>query len=444
MSSSVDVAVVGAGSSGAAAAAFLAEAGLRVLCLERRALDAAGARWVNGVPRAAFHAAGVALPGPAESFGVPMPFHLVADGGRALVPVHDVIDVDMRGLVARLQARAAAAGATLRGEVTVHGRDGATLRTSDGPVQARWIVDASGLAGARLLDQPAVPRQHLCAAAQQVHELANPAGAAAFFAGHGVAAGEVLGLVGVAGGFSVLNLRLHPGGHTMGILTGSIPVLGFPSGKAMLDRFVADHPWVGARVFGGSGAIPLRRAHDRLADDQVALLGDAGCQVFPAHGSGIGAGLIAARLLADILAAGGSLRDYEVQWQRRHGGLFAFFDAFRRWNQGVSGETIGRLMGLGLVDPDLLRAGIDQVLPRPSMRGLPGKARALLGAPAIAGSLATTALRSAALRGLYRHYPRRAAHVPAWSRRIDWILGEGRRPAVTERARAPASARTSG
>ncbi len=421
-----DVIVVGAGSSGAAVSALLAERGLRVVCLERRRLDRAGARWVNGVPRGAFVDAGIELPGPDESDGSPAPFHLVAPSGRAFVPVHDVIDVDMRKLVARLQARASDAGVQLQGEVRVLGRADDELATSAGAMRARWIIDASGVAGARLLAQPTVGRHHLCAAAQEVREVTDRAAATAFFAEQGVGIGEVLGLVGVAGGYSVLNLRLHHGGATMGILTGTMPSLGFPSGKALLDTFVRDHAWVGPRIFGGSGAIPLCRAYDRLADDRVALLGDAGCQVFPAHGSGVGAGLIAARMLADTLGSGGSLRDYEVAWQRLHGGVFAFFDAFRRWNQGVDGETLGRMMGLGLVDAEALRAGIDQVLPRPTLKAIVGKARALVGDPALAGSLALTVARSAAVRTLYKRYPRQVDRVPGWARRVDWILDEER------------------
>lgn len=423
MSSRADVIVVGAGSSGAAVSAFLAERGLRVICVERRPLDLAGARWVNGVPRAAFVEAGVALPGPDESDGRPAPFHLVATCGRALVPVHDVVDIDMRRLVARLQDRALAAGAELRGEVSVLGRDGARVDTSAGPLEAQWIIDASGVAGARLLDQPRTHRDDLCAAAQEVREVTDRAAAAEYFARQGVAPGEVLGLVGVAGGYSVLNVRLHHGGATIGILTGSIPSLGFPSGKAILDEFVARHPWVGPRVFGGSGAIPLRRAHDRLADDRVALLGDAGCQVFPAHGSGVGAGLVAARLLADTLARGGSLREYEVAWQRRYGGVFAFFDVFRRWNQAVDAETLGKVMALGLLDPDTLRAGIDQTLPRPSLRALAAKVGSLLAEPALAARIAAAAARSAAVRALYAQYPHRVDEVPRWARRVDWVLG---------------------
>jgi flavin-dependent dehydrogenase len=211
---------------------------------------------------------------------------------------------------------------------------------------------------------------------------------------------------------------LHHGGATLGILTGSIPSLGFPSGKAILDDFVRRHAWVGARVFGGSGPIPLRRAHDRLANDRVALLGDAGCQVFPAHGSGIGAGMVAARMLADTLAGGGTLRDYEVAWQRKHGGVFAFFDVFRRWNQTVSEETIGRAMNGGLIDAETLRAGIDQALPRPSLRTVATKARGLIAQPV----LAKVAARSIAVRALYASYPRRADRVATWARQVDRIM----------------------
>jgi flavin-dependent dehydrogenase len=413
-----DVIVVGAGTSGAALAGMLAERGMRVLCVEKRPLADAGARWINGVPRASFADAGIPLPPVDESDGKPAVFHLVAGGGRVLVPTHDVIEVDMRKLVARLQSRALAAGAEFRDDTRVLGRDDDRLETSAGSFRARFIVDASGMTGARLLDQPRVHRDDVCAAAQEVREVVDRNAALEYFGKHGVREGEVLGFVGVAGGYSVLNVRLHHGGATLGILTGSIPSLGFPSGKAILDDFVRRHAWVGVRVFGGSGPIPLRRAHDRLASDRVALLGDAGCQVFPAHGSGIGAGMVAARMLADTLAGGGTLRDYEVAWQRKHGGVFAFFDVFRRWNQTVSEETIGRAMNGGLIDAETLRAGIDQALPRPSLRTVATKARGLIAQPV----LAKVAARSIAVRALYASYPRRADRVATWARQVDRIM----------------------
>ena len=48
------------------------------------------------------------------------------------------------------------AGAELIGEVQVTGREDRTVRTDRGAITARWIVDASGLAGPGLLDTPPV------------------------------------------------------------------------------------------------------------------------------------------------------------------------------------------------------------------------------------------------------------------------------------------------
>ncbi|MBZ0238650.1 MAG: FAD-dependent monooxygenase [Deltaproteobacteria bacterium] len=418
----VDVAIVGAGTSGAAAARYFAERGAKVLCVERRALGEAGARWINGITRAALAEAEIELPRSAR-FGEPHPVHLVSDAGRVVVRTHDVIDADMRALVALLQEQALAAGATLVGETSVLGRDGDHLVTDAGRVRARWIVDASGLAGARLLDQPLVGTEHLCAAAQAVFEVRDLDAARAWFAAAGIPPGEIYARLGVAGGFSILNVRLHDGGRTVSVLTGSIPALGFPSGKAILDKLVRDQPWIGARVFGGQGAIPLRRPYDRLARANVALVGDAACQVFPAHGSGIGAGILAARLLADTLARGGTLRDYEVAWHRRWGGLFAAYDAFRRWNQTMAPAQLDDLMSDGVLDEAFARAGLDQTMPRLTLGALPPKARALRRRPGLVPGLARVAAQvvgAHVLSALYPHSERR--RFSAWSRGMARVL----------------------
>ena len=419
----VDVAIVGAGTAGAAAARYFAERGARVVAVERRALDQAGARWVNGITRTALAEAGLTLPA-AAIVGGPHPFWLASRHGRVLVDRHDVVDVDMRALVAFLQAQAEDAGAALVGGVAVRGRDGRELITDAGRIRARWIVDASGLVGARLLAQPAVAHVHLCAAAQEVRAVRDRAGALAYCEALGIAPGEVLARVGLAGGFSVLNVRVSDDGERISILTGSIPALGFPSGKAILDQFVRDHPWVGDRIFGGAGAIPLRRPYDRLSGDGVALIGDAGCQVFPAHGSGIGAGILAAKLLADTLAAGGALRDYEVAWHRRWGGLFAAYDAVRRWNSELDDETLGAIMELGLIDGDIARAGLDQVLPPFTLASLPPKARALRHAPQLLPGLAKVAARIGAAQLMSALYPRNVRALGAWSRGMARLLGD--------------------
>ena len=59
---SVDVAIVGAGTAGAAAALLCARRGLRVLAIDRAPLERAGAHWINAVPTRLFDEAGIARP----------------------------------------------------------------------------------------------------------------------------------------------------------------------------------------------------------------------------------------------------------------------------------------------------------------------------------------------------------------------------------------------
>jgi flavin-dependent dehydrogenase len=411
---SADLVVIGGGTAGAATAGFAAAHGLRVVLLERRPLDRAGARWVNGVTRAALREAGLTVP---DAAAAPPRFHLVTANHRVTVPRHDVVDLDMRALVAQLHDRARAAGAELIGEVQVTGREDRTVRTDRGAITARWIVDASGLAGPGLLDTPPVAPEHLCAAAQGVYEVRDRAGAAAYFAALGLPLGEICAHVGVAGGYSLINVRVHPGGDTVGVLTGTIPALGHPGGKVVRDDFVRAQPWIGPMVFGGGGAIPLRRPREELTDGTVVLVGDTGCQVFPAHGSGIGAGILAGKLLADTLARGGTPFDYEVAWHRRWGGLFAAYDAVRRWNQGQTGAELDRVIGRGLVDSSS-RAGLDQTLPQVSPGAL---ARKLPGALRERGVVALGA-RTAAAMALGPKFPPRGRARRAWSAAMQRLL----------------------
>lgn len=418
-----DLAIVGAGTAGAALAFMARERGLSVLCLERRAARDAGARWVNGVPGWVFDRAGIDRPRGDELFGAGHELSLLAGFGprRVTIRGHDVLEVDMRALVERLQSAAREQGAKILDGVRVFGFDGRSLDTSAGRVSARWFVDASGLAGARLLDQTRVDQADLCAAAQEVRAVSDMAAARAFFDRHQVAAGHTLCFTGVAGGFSVINLRLA--GDRVGILTGSIPGDGHASGQEILDRFVADQRWIGATLFGGARAIPLRRPLDVIARGNVALIGDAACQVFSAHGSGIGAGLIAARILADVLASGRELHAYAVEWHRQYGGLFATFDCFRRFSQRLSEAELGRMMAVGLLDEVSARAGLEQRLPRPSPGVVVGALRGVATERRLARGLIPALARGAAASAHYARYPEDPGELPGWSARVARILG---------------------
>ncbi len=422
MNDAFDVAVVGAGTAGAAAAAFCAEQGMRVCLLERRPLEDAGARWINGVPAWAFERARLTLPQAPELRGRGQAFHMLAGYGpqRLRIEGHGVLELDMRRLVARLQQQARGHGTQLHGQTAVHSVSSEGLETSAGTVRARYVIDASGLSGARLLAQPRVDPLHLCAAAQELREITDTDGAAAWFAGHGVGMGETLCFTGIAGGYSILMLRADSPTE-LNLLSGTIPASGQPSGTALLQRVCQEHAWIGAKILGGRRAIPLRRPYDRLSDGQVALLGDAGCQVFSAHGSGIGIGLVAARLLADELAAGRGLTGYATRFQRELGGLLASVDLVRRFCQSLSAHEMGQLMAAGVVDPAMAGAALIQKHPQLQLARLPAKLAGLLGQPRVALRALKLGLQIGAARLLYRHYRPEDA---GWSRLVAAVFGE--------------------
>ncbi len=428
-----DLIVLGLGTAGAMAAFAGARAGLRVRAFERRPLETAGARWVNALPAASFDEARLPRPEAPELRALGHRFHMKAGWTGPTLPLsaEGVLEVDMRLLVARLHRLAVEAGARLAGGATIEGwrtEDGAvTVDGPDGSIRGRFLVDARGM----VHGEGAVPRELICAAAHEIRALTDRPRAEAWFRSHGVTPGETLCFTGVEGGFSVLNVRLEldtaealAGAGSISILTGSIPGQGHPSGRQMLDRFVAEHrDWIGPLHFGGARPIPLGLPQASLAEGPVARIGDAAGQVFAMHGSGIGAGLVAAELLATTLARGGSPWDYNVAWQRRYGGLFAGSAVFAAWSRALRPEDLARLFEAGLMNPHLARMGLLQQPARPRPADLPGLAFGLLRAPGTAARLAPALLAMERLNLHAGRYPGDPAALSAWSAARDRIAG---------------------
>lgn len=368
-----DVIIVGAGSAGSATAAQAARRGLRTLVIERRALERAGAHWVNGVYGKAFDEAGIARPAAPELRGGGHAFHLVAGWGpeRLRVPDPGMLDVDMARLVARLRADALAAGAVFMDEARVDRIEPGRVhlaagRLARGVELGRVVVDASGLGA--LFQPRAVHPKNVCAAAQAVYKLADRERAEAFFASLGAAPHEPLSFAAVAGGYSIVSARLV-GEREVSILAGSLPHTGHPSGRALRDAFVARHAdWIGPRVFGGEAPIPLGPPRRRLAHvvgrgasaSAVTWLGDSAGHVYAAHGSGVGAQLVASRILADAVASEGpsGTRAFEARWHRRFGPTFAAADAFRRLSSRLGPRGLAALIRAGLLPRAVVRLGL--------------------------------------------------------------------------------------
>lgn len=432
---------MGGGSAGWAVAGMLAAAGRDVLVVDRRDDSMAGARWINGVPPWCFDEARLARPEAPERWGGAQPpavvLSVAGTGARVRIADPAPWHVDMRLLVARLREVALSAGARFaRGVVSrIEGGDRVRRVDVDGVrvLAPRLVIDASGIRGAvrRLSGSPRWPDvapEDTCAAAQHTYAVRDPRSLERWLAERGARPGDSAGILGVAGGYSTLTLFTEPEMREVGLLAGSIPALGEPSGAAILRRFASEVDWLGERSFGGQGAIPLRRPYAVLGARGVALVGDAACQVYSSHGSGVGMGLVAARVLADAIegaddpGSDGVLRAYSRSFARKHGALLAGADAFRRVSQSLAPEEIAELVTSGLFDARLFGSGLAQRMPSIDAAWLAKTARRAAARPRALARIAPALGRVAVLSAIAGASPRgRAGEVH--ERLIDHLVG---------------------
>jgi flavin-dependent dehydrogenase len=448
----VDVVVVGAGTAGANAAFQLARRGRRVLLVERRAAGAGGAQWHNGVLDRHFVDAGLKPPAGEERASAGSTVHLRARDPRVGPTIEDAptVRAHMGLLGERLRSLATGCGVEVVDrvqhvdvEVDPAGRvRAATLRREAGPsltVTAALFVDASGRTGVVRRHAPAlapwcppVAGDELCSAADVEHHVADPAGAERFLARHGAELGDAVTVVGVSGGFSTVAVTVAADRSHVGILVGCLANGSYGTGPTMLDDLRRREPWIGASITSGAGVIPLRRPYARTTAPGVALVGDAACQVFPAHGSGIGVGLVAGSMLADAVADLDDPGDahqlwarYQAPFQARLGADLLGYDALRRASTKLGADGVDLLLSSGVGDAATMRAGLDQRWAVPPPREGARSAGRLARHPGLAAVMVPALARAQALRLHARRYPSTLDldALGRWEQRTTRLLG---------------------
>lgn len=453
MSSSFDVVVVGAGTAGANAAYQFARRGRKVLLVERRPAHLAGAQWHNGVLDRHFTRAGLEPPAGAERASEGGAVHLRATDPRIGPDLHvaPTVGADMALLGDRLRGLALGAGAELVDrvdtvDVHVDGRTG-RIRSlairpngeAPRPVTAALVVDATGRRGivrrhaadlARW--SPRLRNDELCSASDVHHEIVDPGGAKDFLSRHGAEPGDAVTFVGTHGGFSTVAISVSSDVEHVGILVGCLANGRYSTGPRMVAEVLAAQPWIGTQIKGGSGVIPLRRPYARFTAAGIALVGDAACQVFPAHGSGIGIGLIAGTVLAEGVADADDPGDPEVLWrgyqapfQREFGGDLAGFDVLRRATTRLGGHGVDALVRSGVMDEETSRAGLEQRWVTPPPAQALRSAGRLARQPRLAAVMVPALARAQAARSLGAHHPESVDldALDRWDRRMQRLLG---------------------
>lgn len=453
MPSSFDVVVVGAGTAGANAAYQFARRGRKVLLVERRPAHLAGAQWNNGVLDRHFHRAGLEPPSGPERASEGGAVHLRATDPRIGPDLHvsPTVGADMALLGDRLRGLALGAGAELIDQVDtidVHvearngrirslalRRDGALPR----PVTAALIVDASGRRGvirrhAAHLTRwcPTLRTDELCSASDVHHEITDAGAAKDFLSRHGAEPGDAVTFVGTHGGFSTTAITVSADVEHVGILVGCLANGRYSTGPRMVAEVLEKEAWIGARTKGGSGVIPLRRPFARFTAPGIALVGDAACQVFPAHGSGIGIGLIAGTMLAEGVAdaddpgdADTLWRRYQAPFQHRYGGDLAGFDALRRATTRLGAVGVDGLVRSGVMDGSTAQAGLDQRWATPPPAQALRSAGRLLRNPRLAAVMLPSLARAQTARAWAAHHPAEqdVEALARWEGRMQRILG---------------------
>lgn len=445
-----DVVVVGAGTAGANAAWQLARRGRSVLLVERRPLQDAGADWSNGIAAWQFDLAGVPMPTGDERSGDGSTgtVHLRTPDDTPAVVIEDnpLTGVDMGRFTDRLHSDAIAAGVEIVDDVgstqTVV-RDGrvVAIEAGDGDrrlrAEAALFVDASGWRG--VLRQrsevlrpwcPPVRPDERCSASDALFTVTDPDAARRRYDEWGAVPGDAVNVLGAAGGFSTRSITLSPDAREVRVLVGCLADGRYPMAPRMLASVRAENPWIGDPIHVGTGVIPLRRPFSRFTAPGLALVGDAASQVFPAHGSGVGVGLIGGSTLAEAVdgasdpGAESTIWRYQVEFQRRMGADLTFYDGFRRHTSRMGTEGVRALLRAGLMSAGLARDGLAQRRGTPSPGDVVELARGLARAPRVGLGLAASTARATAAGEVARRYPP-APDVHAlerWDRRIARLV----------------------
>ncbi len=445
--------VVGGGTAGANAAYQFARRGRRVLVVERRPFDLGGAQWRNGVLDRHFVQADLEPPSGAERRASHGTVHMRASDPLLGPSFRDpTVAADMALLGRRLRTLAAESGVEALDEVTGFqvDTDGATGRVTrltlrqEGSSQARTVtarlfVDASGRGGAvrrhaRDLTPwcPDVRGNELCSATDAHYEVADPAGAERFLERHGARPGEAVTKVGINGGFSTRVVHIAADLSHVGVLVGCLANGRYGTAPTMIGELLRDEPWIGDVVSSGTGVIPLRRPFSRITAAGVALVGDAACQVFPAHGSGIGAGLVAGTMLAAGVAEADDPGDprllwsgYQAPYQRTLGRDLAGFDVLRRSTTRLGSAGVDGLVRSGLLTEQTARDGLEQRWAAPPPAEAARSGARLARHPRLAAVMVPSLVRAQAAHAHAARHPQQLDldALVAWDRRLTTIVG---------------------
>ena len=440
-----DLVIAGAGPAGCALAAKSAAHGFKVLVLEREDEPGRGRDWVVDVEKTVFEAADVPFPeGDAlrddcesEVMVSPVAGHEVTLLPAPIVPIRN--GAYMRQLAAWAGEKGAdiRTGHSVLGPVMEEGAlKGVRYKGSNGAestASASVVADCTGLTGAVRRYTPSewaidgdVGPPDIVLARREVRKVDVKA-----------AAGEVekgkirnkvrTGIVSGIGTYSTQLYYLDLDEGYIDILVGVKPHPELPTPEEWFKRKLEEWTFVGDKIFGDGGPIPIRRSWDALVGDGFVVLGDSACQVIPAHGSGTASALIAADLASKTVIRAlekgrfdrAVLWDYCHAYQSGRGALLAYFDVMRRHTDTVGPRDVDKMIRYGILSAEENYSGSVPELYELGVSGALKKAIKAIPALNILAGFAGASMRANKLMKHYQQYPEKYS-AEALS---TWITG---------------------
>jgi len=132
------------------------------------------------------------------------------------------------------------------------------------------------------------------------------------------------------------------------------------SAHVLYKNFINMNPVFGKFIYGGGRPIPIRRTIDTMVGNGFMCIGDSACQVIPTMGSGVASSMYAADIASHTITEAFNKNDFsrEQLWSYNHkyhtkrGAILASYDIIRRFLQSLSTKDIDEIFKSGLLKND--------------------------------------------------------------------------------------------
>jgi flavin-dependent dehydrogenase len=428
-----DVIIAGAGPGGLMTALALARKGRKVLVLDRRSQDSVGRSLRVSIEETVFAEAGLDPPEPPEQISAPLSREYISPDGETSLKLDNVplVSVDLRALLSRMVAEAEDIGVEFIFESTVTGPltagdkiEGIVGSSADGrllELSAPLTVDATGIAGAlrhgleKSFDMEIeIDPSDVINAWQESREIDRDA-VMELVSNDRIRPQTNVCRTGFTSTFSLFSIYVDLDDDRVDINVALPHSSRYKTARQLCSEYVESHAWIRELISAGGGVIPVRRPLSSFVANGMACVGDAACQTFPMHGSGVGnslaAGAILARAADRALETGDTSRhalwSYNVEYMQERGAAQANADLLRHFVLTMDQDELSVMFDTGIISEDGILGSLEGLPLKLPLSSIASSLPGIIIKPRLAARLALLGRDINKMLRLYSEYPDR-------------------------------------